>query len=279
MQESLYKLSGSKIKIGGYYLITFRQALKRVLKNDLPIKGYLAEFIDRHDTYHNFCRHVPLYETLFSSTDTSFVRMGRNWNNDLHPVFMQNSPVEQKREKLVHQVHIGAIDFISDISKILGDYFKQLDIEPNKSLRVLDAYFTNPHPRDAALLSGVMFEDAYGGTEYKTILPHTNNLNAACVWKNGYNSLAKERPKNDVRNQNKNSLPVIDKTLIGKKVTPIPNIKLNLSSRLLQWMLALSLNEKKKSKLINKPQMFFNDSKNPIIKKLGRHYLKGLEKY
>jgi predicted HAD superfamily hydrolase len=278
MQESLYKLSGSKVKIGGYYLITFRQALKRVLKNNLPIKGYLAEFIDRHDTYHNFCRHVPLYETLFSSTDTSFVRMGRNWNNDLYPVFMQNSPIEQKRENLVHQVHIGAIDFINDISKILGEYFKQLDIEPNKSLRVLDMYFTNPHPRDAVLLSGVMFEDAYGGTAYKTILPHSNNLNTACVWKNGHSALVKEGATNNSRNQMNNASPVKDKTLIVNKANSSPIESLNFSSKVLKWMLVLTLTEKKKNKLINKPRMFFNDSKNPFIKKIGRHYLKGLEK-
>lgn len=275
MQESLFKLSGSKVKIGGYYLITFRQALKRVVKNNLPIKGYLAEFIDRHDTYHNFCRHVPLYETLFSSTDTSFIRMARNWNNDLHPVFMQNSPVEQKRENLVHQVHIGAMDFINDTSKILGNYFKQLDIEPNKTLRVLDVYFTNPHPRDAILLSGVMFEDAYGGTEYKTILPHSNKLNTPCVWKNGHNALVKETSSNNEQTNNKNLLLTKGNELAQSRSSS--HIKLKFSSRILKWMLVLSLNEKKKNKLINKPQMFFNDSKNPLIKTLGKHYLKGLQ--
>jgi hypothetical protein len=66
--------------------------------------------------------------------------------------------------------------------------------------------------------------------------------------------------------------------LIVNKANSSPIESLNFSSKVLKWMLVLTLTEKKKNKLINKPRMFFNDSKNPFIKKIGRHYLKGLEK-
>jgi HAD superfamily hydrolase (TIGR01549 family) len=267
MQESLYKLSESKNKIGGYYLITFRQALKRVSKNHLPIRGYLAEFIDRHDTYHNFCRHVPLYETLFSSTDTSFVRIAKDWDGNLYPVFMSRSPIEEKRENVVNQVHSGAVDFITQIHQILGTRLTQLDIEPNKSLRVLDSYFTNPHPRDALILSGVMFEDAYGGTSYKTILPLSTNLKSNCVWKNGADVLmqtSKEEPNP--------SQPLRKK--IQSKSLEKNSYQLQTSAKLINSIIALTLPKKKKLKLNNKPHLFFSDAKNPLIKKIGSFYLK-----
>ncbi len=272
MQESLHKLSGSKITIGGYYLITFRQALKRVSKNDLPIRGYLAEFIDRHDTYHNFCRHVPLYETLFSSTDTSFVRMSRDWNGQLYPVFMPRSPIEEKREDVVHQVHLGAMDFINQISKILDQRLVQLDIEPNKSLRVLDSYFTNPHPRDASILSGVMFEDAYGGTEYKTILPELNAISKHCVWKQGQEVILKTSVTNQTKKDNGASDSITK--ISPQKVSNPPQFK--STSKIIYWLMMALLSNKKKNKFLNKPHMFFNDTKNPIIKKIGNRYLRNI---
>ncbi|WP_211488884.1 hypothetical protein, partial [Escherichia coli] len=63
------------------------------MNNLLDIKSYLAEFIDRHDTYHPFCRYVPLYETLFSCSDTTFIRMTKDLSGTLVPVFMESTPV------------------------------------------------------------------------------------------------------------------------------------------------------------------------------------------
>lgn len=253
MQESLYVLSGNTKRLGGYYLMTFRQALKRVDQRDLPIKGYLANFVDRHDTHHPFCRHVPLYETLFSSTDTSFLRMARDWNRDLMPVFMDRSVLEQGRVKLVRKVHNGALDFIKDATRILGPSMRPLDIEPNKSIRLLDCLFNNPHPRDAEMFSGVMFEDAYGGRQHKLILPKTDQLNRECVWRQGKEALERDQA-------------------IRAKGAPYP--PQDLRKKAIYWLIAATLDERKKEKLKNKPEQFFHDSKNPIVKRLGTIYLK-----
>ncbi|AUV32489.1 hypothetical protein C2U48_18300 [Escherichia coli] len=280
MQQSLFQLSERKKAIGGYYLITFRQALKRVVSNELDIKAFLAEFVDRHDTYHPFCRHVPLYETLFSSTETSFVKMGKDWNNQLTPIFMPRTDVEEKREKVVEDIQKGALSFINQVSTILGNRLATIDVEPNKSLRVLDFYFTNPHPRDAKIFSGVMFEDAYGGARYKTILPLDNSIKSECVWKNGQRSLlsvASATEQHGVVGQNYN--------ITG----PEKKIKMNVSNelvslneygvvsksykgKLIHWLLIKTLPEKKRNKFINKPHLFFSDSRNSLIKRLGRAY-------
>lgn len=271
MQQSLYQLSPNNKKIGGYYLITFRPALKRVAENDLDIKGYLAEFIDRHDTYHNFCRHVPLYETLFSASDTTFVRMTLDWNNNLTPVFMGRSSVEDKRVKLIEEIQNGAINYAEDVVRILGKRFISLDIEPNKTLRILDIYFSKPHPRDAKILSGIVFEDAYGGTQYKTILPEIENINAPCVWQQGKAALL-----NDKKNNNTN---------VKTTTENIKNISLdndfhneekrndNLNKKIIYFVLSKVLNEKKRKKFITNPWLFFSDSKSLFIKKIGRVYM------
>ncbi|MGE7990778.1 hypothetical protein ACQKPE_06965 [Pseudomonas sp. NPDC089554] len=189
MQESLYKLTEKQKLLGGYYLITFRQALKRVEAYGMPSRGYLGEFIDRHDTFHPFCRFVPLYETLFSSKDTSFVRIDLDWNNDLKPVFMERFPAEARREEVVHMIHSGALSFVDEACAILKHRLPAIDIEPNKSLRLINQFFNAPHPVDAQIFSGVVFEDAYGGAGLKTILPPVGEVDENCVWKPGMASI------------------------------------------------------------------------------------------
>lgn len=111
------------------------------MNNLLAIKSYLAEFIDRHDTYHPFCRYVPLYETLFSCSDTTFIRMTKDLSGTLVPVFMESTPVENTRKTIVEHIQKGAVNYISEVVTILGEHFKHLDIEPNKTLRALNIFF------------------------------------------------------------------------------------------------------------------------------------------
>ncbi|MBT0879512.1 HAD-IA family hydrolase, partial [Campylobacter sp. 2018MI01] len=158
MQESLYQITN--IKTSGYYLLTFRDAIYRVKKNGMNIKGYLGNFIDRHDTYLDFCRHVPLYESLFSSSDSSFVKFV-DFNNKLEAIFMKE-PLNEKRLKFVKSVHNGALCYIQDVLSILREYFIYLDIEPQKSLRILSIFFKNPNLKDIKMFEDLLFEDAYG---------------------------------------------------------------------------------------------------------------------
>lgn len=288
MQESLYQLSGGQKRIGGYYLITFRAAQKRLTANGLPSRGYLAEFVDRHDTYHPFCKHVPLYETLFSSADTSFVRMARHWNGDLRPVYMPQAEQEQTRERVVRHIHEGALDMVSTASKALGKWLTALDIEPNKTLRVLDRYFENPHPRDARILSGVVFEDAYGGKAMKTILPAPERLRDECVWVRGREAMVRAEtggetgtppaaksqavsPKadSDSGSHRLHISPAMDSTSGGAKF--------GFSGRVIHWYLLRTLNDRKKRKLLRDPGLFFYDSKNAFTRKfIGGIYLKSI---
>lgn len=292
MQESLYQLSDCRKKIGGYYLITFRAARKRLTENGLAAKGYLADFVDRHDTYHPFCKHVPLYETLFSSADTSFVRMARHWNGKLQPVYMARSPLEQTRERVVRHIHEGALELVAAFSKTMGTWLARLDIEPNKTLRVLDRFFENPHPRDARIFSGVVFEDAYGGKAMKTILPTQDKLRDECVWARGREAMIRaEVGSSDKKIVAENKMP-IKQSVNSEKTDASASTKnsaaehlqveslrsqFGLSGKVIHWYLVRTLDEKKKRKLIRDPGMFFYDAKNPFTRKvIGGIYLKSL---
>lgn len=281
MQESLYQLSGKNIS--GYYLITFRKALDRLEKNGLASKAYLAEFIDRHDTYHPFCRHVPLYETLFSTTDTSFIKMSKTWDNQLNPVFMPQVSSENDRIIFVKSVHKGALEFIKDATVILDNYFKNIDLEPNKTLRLLDQLFNDPHLRDVKMFSGIVFEDAYGGTQRKVILPLDNEMEQGGVWKRGIDVLRKnlepkKQPKVEhVRNKAQQRVAVKGiEELKEDSYEAIHSLHNNrkYAQRVFYKIVMLSLSERKKQKFLKNPQLFFYDSKSNGMKALGKWYLK-----
>ncbi len=259
MQESLHHLGNEQKSVGGYYLMTFRAALKRIEAKGLPIKGYLANFVDRHDTYHPFCRHVPLYETLFSNTDTSFVRMTKDWTGAIKPVFMERSPLESRREAVVREIHRGALEFIDDAVRILGEHLLRIDLEPNKTLRVLDRFFSAPHAKDAAILSGVLFEDAYGGRAHKLILSEASNLGEQCVWQQGREALARDQEdghQKDVASQQGRSTPR------GMR-----------EDHWVHKVMVITLKGRKKKKFLRNPDLFFYDAKNPFIKWLGQRYI------
>lgn len=272
MQESLYQISGKNIS--GYYLITFRKALERLQSNGLKSYGYLAEFIDRHDTYHPFCRHVPLYETLFSSTDNSFLKMSRTWDGNLQPIYMPDIESEEKRINFVRGVHSGALEFISDSVEILGDALQKMDIEPNKTMRLLDQLFNDPHPEDARLFSGIVFEDAYGGTQQKIILPNDEDIDLGGVWKRGIEIIKKDLSlKNGVR---KDKAPGTTKA-VNKQTADGENVlhaDRSFAQRIVYKLLTTILSERKKRKFIQNPKLFFYDSKSLILTYVGKWYCK-----
>jgi hypothetical protein len=198
MQEGLYKITNEKI--AGYYLITFQKAVERIIKKGLIAKGFLGNFIDRHNTFHPFPKYVPLYETLFSTEETSFIKIIKK-ENKLVPIFAIESKKENIRKKIVKKNHEGAIEFINDTINIFEEDLKEIYIEANKVLKILDVYFKEPHPRDAEIFEGIVFEDNYGGAGIKTILPIKKEIHNNCVWKEGQKVLIKDI---NIRNNLKN---------------------------------------------------------------------------
>lgn len=266
MQESLYEITERCKPIQGYYLMTFRQALKRVEEKGLFAKAYLANFVDRHDTFHPFCKFVPLYETLFSNTETSFVKMEKDWRGELQAVHMNRFAQEEIRETVVTRVHDGALQFIDCCVTVLGRWVQKIDIEPNKSMRVLDQYFSKPHPVDAKMLCGVVFEDAYGGAGLKTILSHPGNNDTKVVWTVG--KIAVDRLVNLA------DKPVVKNPIAKKEVVQFENdsdAKAPLEKKVIKYLFSRTLSNKKYKKFELTPDLFFRDSKT-----IGSRFLRNI---
>ena len=265
MQESLSAITNCNMN--GYYLITFRKAIQRLLNKGLNSKGFLGEFIDRDDTYQLYCRYVPLFETLFSSDDTSFIK----FNESLEPVFIERLPSEELRCTKVREIQEGAISFITLFCKIFGSDIAKIDFEPNKCLRVLLTYFSNPSYRDALILEGVIFEDAYGGIKRKVILPSIKNFDERCVWDAGYrvikNSLNQKYHLNIDKAKNMSIFTDKDKVFKPK----------SFATKAIYFLYKNILSDRKLKKLSKHPELFFKDSKSVFNKIVSKWYLRGLE--
>lgn len=202
MQESLSEFSGLRGSLSGYYLLTFRPALGRSRRTGMPMKGFLGDFVDRHDTHNPFCRHVPLYETLFSSAETSLVKFDEA-DGEVEPIYMEASPEDVPRAKFVTTVHDGALEFITEVCGVLKHHLQVMDLEPNKAIRTLETFFNKPHERDARMLSGVSFEDFYGGQYRRDLLP-LGPVSGRPVWVQGLDAI-KSPPKGVVQPSGKHS--------------------------------------------------------------------------
>ncbi|PVY79636.1 HAD superfamily hydrolase (TIGR01549 family) [Cupriavidus alkaliphilus] len=284
MQESLHAISGRSM-LDGLYLMTFRQAIKRVQRNGMNCFGYLGDFVDRHDTFHPFCRYVPLYETLFSSQDTSFVRMERDWNGHLMPIYMEESPAERRRVRFLSDVHEGVLRFAGIYAKVAGREMPWLDFEPNKSIRAIQNCFDDPHPVDARIFVGLKFEDAYGGGGHKVILPDVKDIaREEGVWKKGREAILRQMDainKKKATERKETSIAALPGTRANEKPksddigvrTRSSNGQTKL---LLQRVVASAVhkmaNEKKLRKFERDPALFFADSKSPLLRGLGAIY-------
>lgn len=284
MQESLQVISGRSM-LDGLYLMTFRQAIKRVQRNGMNCFGYLGDFIDRHDTFHPFCRHVPLYETLFSSQDTSFVRMERDWNGNLMPIYMEESPAERRRIRFIEEVHEGVLQFAGIYANVTGREMPWLDFEPNKSIRAIQNCFDDPHPVDARIFAGLKFEDAYGGGGYKVLLPEVKDIKKEeGVWKKGREAVLRQldalnkKTSSDRKEVAVSTLPVAHAPVRSKPedIHAEGQPSYGQAQLLLQRVVSSAVhriaNEKKLRKFEKDPVLFFADSRSSLLRKIGSIY-------
>lgn len=249
MQESLCQLLGQRGELDGYYLMTFRAALARQKSLGRQLRGYLGEFIDRHDTWHPFCKHVPLYETLLSSQTTSLVNFTRGKDGSPRPSFLPRLSEEAQRVAFVAEVQDGALSFVTDAVRAFGPHLHAMDIEPFKSLRPLQLLFDDAHPVDARMFQGVRFEDAYGGAQSRWILAPAQRLrHDASIWTRGREVLLKDARR---RNGSRDSADWVRRAVHG------------VADRI--------LDPRKSAKLRRDPARFFADARAPI-RWLGKLY-------
>ncbi|WP_096787737.1 hypothetical protein [Rhodobacter sp. CZR27] len=172
----------------GFYYVTFDTA-RQWMACTGRIHGYAGEFVNPKHHPATICRNGFFYETLFCAPDDSFWGFETR-NNEVHPVF-DVVKGDVPRRILIRKIHDGAIWLARDIRQQFGHMIADIDIPASTASRVLDDFIRSPSGLDAALFSGIPFDDGFASATTRFIVPTAQRVQAnrdvvkVAVWKEG----------------------------------------------------------------------------------------------
>jgi predicted HAD superfamily hydrolase len=147
--------------IDGYYLLTFYDALDKVYMYGNSISGYLGNFDNKFRSNNGFTKKIPLYETLFSSEETSFLGFNEV-NGNLVAKFQEKEVNEINRINFVNIVQKNAINYVQDFTNLFKYDLIHIYFDPELCILPLN-YFFNNSAESKPLLKNIYFEDKYSG--------------------------------------------------------------------------------------------------------------------
>ena len=133
-------------------------------------------------------------------------------NESFVPVFKDD--VTSTPHKLtISRIHDGAVQFANEFYESYHPFLLRMKIDPELATALLSHLIEKPHALDAALVSGITFEDTFGGVAAKSI------LSGAKLWPEGELAINKAKaPKEFVEKPEK--VQAIKKSQVAPKERP-----------------------------------------------------------
>jgi FMN phosphatase YigB (HAD superfamily) len=278
------------VDLAGYYFITFESA-RRTAESGLIVRGFAGDFVERRTHSHPICGHGFLFETLFCTADGSFVRFADAEGRQ--PILVAG-PEDGARRTLIEAVHSGSRALAQDLAASFGTDVGRLRLDPYLCCRTLTEWIERPAGRDAEILEGVPFEDAFGGARTRFLVPpreigraNPQALSKA-IWQQGTavffrrpDIAGRPSPTNDselVAIPSAARLSAAAPTAIVAApvlapTQPKPAAKLALLPRMIGRIETQILNrcsDRKQRKYLRNRAAFFGDSANPVLRLYGR---------
>ncbi|MGP5533530.1 HAD family hydrolase [Psychrobacter celer] len=225
MQASLFNILDNN-SINGYYFITFEKALEN-LRVDYFIKAYTENFVKPHLSKELISKNGFFYETLFCSSDHSFIKFEEDANSKIYPIY--DVYPDSNRVNMINEVHQGVLEF----SKLIGDLLPLPDshsiMVPSVASRIFDDLLKSPSGLDAGIFEGVEFDDGFAGADLRYIIAPREAISKDkdralknSIWKQGA-AVFSRRPdifdtKKAKPNPTKNAQPTNRHTLSSNQV-------------------------------------------------------------
>lgn len=188
MQAAMERITG-EIGIAGYYYITFESALE-VMHRTGVIRGYAGDFVKPKIHQDVICRNGFLFETLFCSSDASFVCFRKTADGKVEPRF-DVALNDDVRRHIVEKAHDAAVALARDLRSAFGHRITELPLSAVTASRVLTDFIASPSGRDAEIFEGCLFDDSFAGSKARYIVPPRGAIarkpevvNTA-IWKEG----------------------------------------------------------------------------------------------
>lgn len=281
MQVAMERITSAS-NIRGYYYITFETALEQLEKTGV-MRGYAGDFVKRTIHPDSICRNGFLYETLFCSSDSSFICFKKDNQGRVIPIF-NKSYDDNVRKNIVNQVHNACVVFARDLKDIYDTDVKYFYLNSITASKLFNNFIEHPGGRDAEIFEGCIFEDAFSGVKLRYIVPPRQLLldnkytRAEYIWVEGTSVFAR-RPDIFAKKeqQNKGSVLLKKKEIIidNPQEDAIDNVdnssisdgKKGLRVRLEERLITKFLkNERKLRKYKSDRIRFFADSKSKVLR-------------
>ncbi|AMC36360.1 hypothetical protein [Janthinobacterium sp. B9-8] len=269
MQRKMTELTG--INYHGLYVLTHDYVIHTF--KDETFEGWLASFDNQRSSIrHDTNNYIPLLESLLSSEEASLVCYEENNKGDLIANFLEVSN-EKDRVAFIRQLHQGALQFAKDWKSTFGSLDKDaFELSPAISSYPLLQTSRTPNEHDMQIFQGLILENLFAGAEFNVIsdpspyLDKSGKLNrqiyerliSESKWKEGAIAAYKKY--------------LIQTNVVADRITSTttaPEITINHSAKpTINKNSSLTNKEKRRIKLIERPDRFFADSQHVILRPL-----------
>lgn len=287
MQAAIQRIT--RVEIAGYYYVTFESA-REVEHRTGFIRGYAGDFVKREMHHDPICQNGFLFETLFCSSDASFVRFVRSETGGAVATF-DLEPNDEVRCRVVEKVHNAAVALAHDLRDRFGNRISRMPLSSAAACRLLADFIASPSGRDAEIFEGCVFDDGFAGAKARFVVPPRKMIAsnpgsiAGAIWKEGAAvfgrrpDVAGKRPAAPGRKAKPDDLVSAPTGMASKAVTSRPlsgkatakgdtnfigNANSGVKSRLgamEKKIIASVVNDRKQAKYFRDRSAFFQDSK------------------
>ncbi|MEK7093717.1 MAG: HAD-IA family hydrolase [Patescibacteria group bacterium] len=121
-----------------------------------------------------FFRHHKVFETFFITQEGSVNGYARDFQGKVVPRFYETQ--FGREQEITKQVHVGAVDFTTEFSKIFGYAITKVNAPSNVLMEPILLFANYTSPRDVGILEGAFFEDYFSGLALRKVEWFAGNL-------------------------------------------------------------------------------------------------------
>jgi len=256
MQKSLMKLIKIN-QLGGYYFMTFLEA-KKLTENFNIVKGYAGDFVNKAHSTHPICKLGLLFEVVFSNTEGSLL-----YFEEGKPV-LEKTTNEDARKRLITLSNKGIVNFSLDFCKVFKKDLKQFTFDNFGPMLIFIDFLTTPSGRDTDIMVGVNFDDSFGTTHMRYMLPNIGQklYEKEILWKKGYQVYLN---RGDIKVKKEQNKVKKEQNKVKKEQNKVKK-EVSFFIKIEKFIVQNIVNGNKLNKYKKNRQAFFKDSSNKYIR-------------
>jgi FMN phosphatase YigB (HAD superfamily) len=182
LQLALAKLTGRDDFLGLYFATV--EEIARVPQG--RAKSYVGAASADPRSLAAYEPRLQMFELLFPGEEGSFVQVRKSDGEWRAETFTPSS--DGARQVLCRDLHEGALEFLGDLTALLGAGTFEVDVPASAALAPYLAFLRHPTRADAECFSGVQVENAYSGRPATPVLARAANRG---LWPEGARALGR----------------------------------------------------------------------------------------